>query len=79
MKKIIGIVIGSLMFANIGFAKMALIEETVVKGPNANYHMAIICIDGHRFVMTGLKASGRSVVQFYRMTAQGRAVPATCF
>ena len=79
MRKIIGVVIASMMFANIGLAKMTLIEETVVKG-RGDYPMAIICIDGHRFVMAGSgRKSGRSIVQFYRMTAQGRAVPATCF
>ena len=78
MKKIIGIVFASLMFANIGFAEIGLIEDTVVKGKRASFHVATICIDGHRFVVTK-GGEGRSIVQFYRMTAQGRAVPATCF
>ena len=32
MKKLIGIIFISLMFANIGFAEMALIEEKLIKG-----------------------------------------------
>ena len=33
MKKIIGIAIASLMFFNIAFAEMTLIEQKTIKGP----------------------------------------------
>ena len=58
MKKIIGIIFISLMFANIGFAEMKLIEEKTVKGgEGAHFYMATICIDGYKFALTGLKST----------------------
>ena len=48
MKKIIGIVIASLVFCNIGFAKMRLIERKIVDG---NY-LSSMCVDGYKFVTT---------------------------
>jgi hypothetical protein len=46
MKKIILLVFISLMFSNIGFAEMSLIEQTKVK----DYQISTVCIDGHKFV-----------------------------
>ena len=60
MKKIIGIVFASLMFCNIGFAEIRVIEFKKFTG---NY-IETICVDGYKFVInTG--RSGTSMVQFY--------------
>ena len=48
MKKIIGIIFISLMFANIGYAEMRLIERKIVDG---NY-LSSMCVDGYKFVTT---------------------------
>ena len=54
MKKIIGIIFVSLMFANIGFAEMRLIESKHL-GPgftkNHYYMLTTICVDGYKFVI----------------------------
>ena len=62
MKKIIGIVIASMMFANIGYAEMRLIEEKVIRATE-RINMATICVDGFKFVVTK-GGEGRSMVQF---------------
>jgi len=62
MKKIILLVFISLMFSNIGFAKMRVLEEADV-GPNKTY---TACIDGYKFVMFNRYArEGTSMVQFF--------------
>ena len=78
MKKIIGIIFISLMFANIGFAKMKLIEEKALKGKTATYHMATVCVDGYKFVITGLKASERNMVQSFEFSS-GKSLPVMCW
>jgi len=77
MKKIIGIVIASLMFANIGFAEMRIIEDTAVGPTDSNTYivMSTMCVDGHKFVLHGTD----SIVQFYEWNANyGLPIPATC-
>ena len=83
MKKIIGIIIASLVFCNIGYAEITLIEDRIVEGKRASgFHVATICVDGHKFVVTvGDKA--RSLVQFYETVDHynrviGTALPAKC-
>ena len=78
MKKIILIVIASLMFANIGFAEIRLIEDRIVEGKRASgFHVATICVDGYKFVVTvGDKA--RSIVQFWKKEKGYKPVPAHC-
>ena len=44
MKKIILIIFASLMFANIGFAEMRVIET-------GKYRMRVFCIDGYKYVL----------------------------
>ena len=79
MKKIILIIFVSLMFCNIGFAEMKLIEEKTLKGKKAaSYYMATVCVDGYKFVITGLKASERSMVQFYEAGNNQSPKPAKC-
>ena len=55
MKKIFGIVVASMMFANIGYAEMTLIEQKFIKGPKTwkdtyGLHISTVCIDGYKFV-----------------------------
>ena len=63
MKKIILIILASLMFCNIGFAEIRLIDDKVVKGYD-DFYVATICVDGYKFVLTKGRG-GRSMVQFY--------------
>ena len=71
MKKIIGIVFISLMFANIGFAEMRLIEKKSIGGNP----VSTICVDGYKFV-TNVQI-GTSMVQFYE-ERDGKSLPAKC-
>ena len=84
MKKLIGMVFISLMFANIGFAEMTLIEEKRIKAKEFNYYVATICVDGYKFVVTAAMG-GRSMVQFMRQAGwindpekNRKPVPAKC-
>ena len=63
MKKIIGMVIASLLFSNIGYAEIRMIENTYVGSDEM--HVATICVDGYKFVATRF-GEGRSIVQFMR-------------
>jgi len=82
MKKIIGLVIASLMFANIGFAEIRLIEDGKISGSYTNYFMATICVDGYKFVSLRPKSSAGpavSMVQFFKKIEGGLdSVPAKC-
>ena len=92
MKKIIGIIFISLMFANIGFAEIKLIEQAAATDgrnhPTNVWHdhiISTICVDGYKFVMerSGSDESPAiSMVQFYEVggTSPNRhmALPAKC-
>ena len=83
MKKIILIIFVSLMFANIGFAEITLIEEKLVKGKDYKNWISTVCIDGYKFVFmrSGGGPAGRSqsIVQFYRRgTNTDSPQPAKC-
>jgi hypothetical protein len=71
MKKIIGIVIATLVFSNIGFAEMKFIEGQQV----SSLFMRTVCIDGYKFVV--VTEGGTGIVQAFR-EADGRSVPAKC-
>ena len=71
MKKLIGIVIASLLFSNIGFAEMRLIEKKSIGGNP----VSTICVDGYKFV-TNVQI-GTSMVQFYE-ERDGKLLPAKC-
>ena len=80
MKKIIGIIFVSLMFANIGFAEMRLIEEKTIKGKHYNNSISTVCIDGYKFVFmrTGVgDGRAQSIVQFYEVR-NDFLLPAKC-
>ena len=74
MKKIIGIIFVSLMFANIGFAEMRLIEEPYV----GKLRVSIMCIDGYKFVVwRPYKRDSISMVQAFE-ERDGKSLPAKC-
>jgi len=62
MKKIIEIVIASLMFANIGYAEIKGIEHTAF----SDYWLSTICVDGYKYVVASSNAGSVSVVQSIR-------------
>ena len=81
MKKIIGVVFASLMFANIGFAEMRDIEEGFVKfrGTSGAF-ITTMCIDGYKFVaMKDGKHNSLSVAvtQVFE-ERDGKSLPAKC-
>ena len=77
MRKIILIVIATLLLTNIGFAEMRLIEEKKVKGKGAaDFYMATTCIDEHKFVLVGLKTSSYMVQAFEER--DGKSLPTKC-
>jgi len=76
MKKIILIIFVSLMFANIGFAEMRVIEKKRLNPEKGSYYnMVTICIDGYKFVISEHhEGHAVSIVQFY----EGPDLPARC-
>ena len=82
MRRIILIIIASLMFANIAFAEMRLIEEKrKLRGSDFNWNIMNVCIDGYKFVIVAqqfpIHGSTPSMVQFYER-AGGVSLPAKC-
>ena len=90
MKKIIGIIFISLIFANIGYAEIKLIENTMLqKNLFKNLFMATVCVDGYKFVVSynkvpigdGFAFKGYSqtisTVQFFE-ERDGKSLPAKC-
>ena len=71
MKKIIGIVIASMVFANIGYADMRQIEKKSI----AEHRISTWCVDGYKFVVVDRKhREASSMTQFYEDTG----TPARC-
>ena len=87
MRKIIGIVFISLMFANIAFADIKMSEYKAFK--DSLYEadglvIQVFCVGGYKFVSTERsrshhsgKANAISTVQFYE-ERDGKALPAKC-
>ena len=76
MKKILGIVIASMVFANIAFAGTYFIKLHKVKVPEVwpdplTYY--VMCIDGHKFI----HQLERPVVQIFE-ERDGKSLPAKC-
>ena len=76
MKKIIGIVIASLVFCNIGFAEMKRIEDKEIR-VGIYTRMATVCVDGYKFVVSYNSSQMISMVQFFER-AGGVSLPAKC-
>jgi len=82
MKKLLGILVLGLLFCNIGFAEMRLIEEKRrLHGRDINWNIMTVCIDGYKFVIAAqqypVQGSTPSMVQFYER-AGGVSLPAKC-
>ena len=60
MKKIIGVVIASLVFCSVAFAVMKQTESRTF----GNYHLATVCVDKYKFVVATSGSGAVSVVQF---------------
>ena len=88
MKKIIGIIIASMMFANIGLAEMRIIEnmDRTYKKNEFVPNFITVCIDNYKFVLserakvlynTNSTAVTMSMVQFFE-ERDGKSLPAKC-
>jgi hypothetical protein len=82
MKKFLAILVLGLLFCNIGFAEMRLIEEKRrLHGRDINWNIMTVCIDGYKFVIAAqqypVQGSTPSMVQFYER-AGGVSLPAKC-
>ena len=85
MKKIIVIVIASMMFANIGFAEIKMIESEIIGAARVErYQLSTVCVDGYKFVVAKSgEVHSMSMVQFYETVDHynrviGTALPARC-
>ena len=76
MKKLLAIMVLGLLWCNVGFAEIRLIEEKTVKGKEFRYTIATVCVDGYKFVV-GRRMQVQSMVQFYKSIDQ-KPVPAKC-
>ena len=67
MKKIIGIVFISLMFANIAFAEIEIIDGKQLRtGGWVNIRVDTVCVDGYKFVVSRNHSGTISMVQSMR-------------
>ena len=86
MKKLLGIIVLGLLFANIGFAEITELKSKSlnrydlknVKGEDSTGDNGIttVCIEGYLFV-TYYDFSAVSIVQFYK-ERDGKSLPAKC-
>ena len=74
MKKIIGIVFISLMFANIGYARDIREIDDPFSGQLTS-QIQTVCVDGYKFVVW--EGEGASMVQLFER-AGGVSLPAKC-
>ena len=79
MKKLIGMVIVSLLFSNIGFAKSTkakILERYEIKIKAMDTEVVVIaCIDGYKFIHTG--GGERYLIQFFE-ERDGKSLPGKC-
>ena len=80
MKKLLGILVLGLLWCNVGFAEMKLIEEKFIKGDRFTERLVTVCIDEYKFVYSRLDlSSGQAIalVQFFE-ERDGKSLPAKC-
>jgi len=82
MKKILAILVLGLLWCNVGFAEIRVIDEKLIDPPGSSaYYINTLCIDGHKFVFSkgGGKyvGSSRTMVQFFERHGQF-SLPAQC-
>ena len=77
-KKIIGIIFISLMFCNIGFAEMRIIENMDRTDKKNEFvpNFITVCIDNYKFAVSQFH-EGLSMVQFYE-ERDGKSFLAKC-
>ena len=79
MKKIIGIIIASLVFCNIGFAGISIIDgETIRSGGWTSVRVDVVCIDGFKFIISRNESGTISMVQFFEAGNNHSPKPAKC-
>ena len=79
MKKLLGIVVLGLLWCNVGFAEIRLIEDEKIKAAY-NYWVNTLCVDGYKFVkiQSGSNTTATvSMVQFFE-ERDGKSLPAKC-
>ena len=83
MKKIIGIIFISLMFANIGFAEIKLIEGDRISVLSRKMAVTRICVDGYEYVTFSdlldytEEVSSGSITQSFEII-DGKSLPKKC-
>jgi len=77
MKKLIGIIFISLMFTNIGFAEIKVIENKKIMMGIAPRWVTTMCVDDYKFVVFR-DGVGISMVQFFENENNSRVGPAKC-
>ncbi len=77
MKKLLGIVVLGLLWCNVAFSKMYVIENELMNLKDYDSSsVATACIDGYKFVIVrGTRAI--SVTQFYK-EVDGKSLPEKC-
>ena len=79
MKKIIGIVIASLVFCNVGFAGISSIDSKTVSGGGwTSIKINTVCVDGYKFVISRNESGTISMTQFYEAGNNQSPKPAKC-
>ena len=74
MKKIIGIVIASLVFCSIGFTKITGSKSQSLGGKN----ISTICVDWYKFVIVERDGKeGISIAQIFEVV-DGKSLPSKC-
>ena len=77
MQKLIGIIFISLMFTNIGFAEIKVIENKKIMMGIAPRWVTTMCVDDYKFVVFR-DGVGISMVQFFENENNSRVGPAKC-
>ena len=85
MRRIILIIIASIMFANIGFAEISLIEKSYIRydsalgdGPTS---VSTFCVDGYKFILVQATRSSKAVSLDLKQIFEernGQSLPAKC-
>ena len=83
MKKIIVIIIASLVFCSVGFSEIRLIEKKIIKGEIKDdlIMLSTVCVDGYKFVTANTSnqnGEGFSMVQFWHYDNYLSTFPQRC-
>ena len=80
MRRIILIIFASLMFCNIGYAEIRMIEKTRIDMENRNTDVSTFCVDGYKFILAQGerdKALSIDLKQIFELR-DGKSLPAKC-